>query len=178
MVPGIIRALAFTLAASAASCSARQLGFPRTQVSATSPDDNHVALIRNHADIDPPSQSIWVGRRAGTTRLIKRLGPDSDWCNTIVWSPDSSTVAFLIQDAHLVTVDAATQNVISDKWLTPWRGEYPPDQVAVDLTLDARGTEARFRVCDRGMWRDYFVFDATNCGDFRKVALREPTPDP
>ena len=173
MVPGIIRALAFILAASAVSCSARQLGFPRTQASAISPDANHIAFVRNHADIDPPSQSIWVGKQGSTTRLIKRLGSDSDWCNTIVWSPDSSTVAFLIQDAHLIAVDAASQEVIFDKWLTAWRGEYPPDQMAVDLTLDTRGVEVRFRVCDRKMWRDYYVFDAANCGDVRRVVLRD-----
>ena len=174
MGPGSIRILAFTLAAWAAACSARQLGFPRTQVSATSPDDNHLAFVRNHPDIDPPSQSIWVGRQGAQPRLIRQLGPDSDWCNTIVWAPDSSTVAFLIQDARLITVDASSQTVISDKWLTAWRGEYPPYQMAVDLTLGARGTEARFRVCDRKTWREYYVFDAANCGDFRTVDLKEP----
>ena len=169
-----IRALAFALAASAVACSARQLGFPRTPVSATSPDDTHIAVVRNHPDIDPPSQSIWVGPRDGIARRIAQLAPDLDWCNMIVWSPDSSTVAFLIQDVRLITVDAATQIVISDKSLTAWRGEYPPDQMAVDLTLDARGTEARFRVCDRKMFRAGYVFDAANCGEFRRVDLREP----
>jgi hypothetical protein len=102
------------------------------------------------------------------------LGPDSDWCNLVVWSPDSSTVAFLIQDARLITVDAASQMVISYKWLTAWQGEYPPYQMAVSLTLDARGTEARFRICDRRMFGAGYVFDAANCGAFRRTDLREP----
>jgi Tol biopolymer transport system component len=141
-------------------------------VSATSPDGRRVAFVRNHADIDPPNQSIWVSELGSGARRIAQLGPDSDWCNTIVWSPDSTTVAFLIQDARLITVDAASRQMVSDKWLTPWEGEYPPYQMAVDLTLDARGTEARFRVCDRKMFRSGDVFDSTNCGDFRRVTLR------
>jgi hypothetical protein len=155
-----------------AGCSAGQLGLPRVPVSATSPDSGHVAFVRNHPNIDPPSQSIWLSAREGTARQIQRLGPDSDWCNLVVWSPDSSTVAFLIQDARLITVDAASQQIVSDQWLTPWQGEYPPYQMAIDLSLDRRGTEARFRLCERHMTRPGYVHDAVGCSDFRRVMVR------
>ena len=158
-----------------AGCTATQLGFPRTPLEATSPDGKRVAFVRNHPDIDPPSQSIWVNEPGKGALLIRRLGPDSDWCNIIVWSADSSTVAFLIQDAHLVTVDAASQQIVSDTWLTPWKGEYPPYQMVVDLTLDGHGAEASFRVCDRSITRAGYVHDASNCGDFRTVAIRPKT---
>ena len=113
----VIPTTVLALTASTVSCSALQLGFPRTPVSATSPDGNYVAFVCNHPDIDPPSQSIWLGE-----------------C---------------------------------------WKGEYPPDQMAVELTLDALGTEARFRICDRQMFRPGYVFDSTNCGDFQSISLRD-----
>ena len=132
-----------------------------------------MAFVRNHANVDPPSQSIWIGEQDGRAHRIAQLGPDSDWCNTIAWSSDSSTVAFLIQDARLITVDARSQQTVSEKWLTPWKGEYPPYQMAVDLTLDSHGTGARFRVCDRSMSRPGYVHDPIACGEFQEIALRE-----
>jgi hypothetical protein len=90
----------------------------------------------------------------------------------VIWSPDSSTVAFLIQDARLISVDAASQQIVWDKWLTPWMGEYPPYQMVVDLSLDSRGTEARFRLCERQMTRPGYVHDAVGCSDFRRVLIR------
>lgn len=157
-----------------AGCSAQQLGFPRMPIQATSPDGTRVAFVRNYPDIDPPSQSIWVNDRGKDAQLIKRLGPDSDWCNTIVWSPDSSTVAFLIQDARLITVDAASLRIVSDQWLTSWKGEYPPHDMVTELTLDAPGLAARFRICDRGMWRPYYRFDAIGCGNFLTARVKDP----
>ena len=69
--------------------------------------------------------------------MIRRLGGDADWCNTIVWSADGSTVAYLVQDARLVTVDAASGSIVSEKWLTDWKGEYPPGRVVRGLALSA-----------------------------------------
>lgn len=173
MFARVAPAIVLAVTTSTAGCSVQQLGFPSTPVSAPSPDGRYVAFVRNHPDIDPPSQSIWVGERSGAATQVARLGPDSDWCNTIVWSPDSTTVGFLIQDARLVTVDARSQQIVSNQWLTPWKGEYPPYQMAVELTLDARGSDARFRVCDREMLRPGYVLASTNCGDFRRIALTE-----
>src|SRR5688572_20676100 len=148
MTSRVARAAVFAaFCVSATACTAEQLGLPRTPVSATSPDGTRVAFVRNHPNPDPPSQSIWIGEREKAARRIAKLGPDSDWCNTVAWSSDSSTVAFLIQDARLITVDAASQQIVSEKWLTPWKGEYPPYQMVVDLSLDTRGTAALFRVC-------------------------------
>jgi hypothetical protein len=42
---------------------------------------------------------------------ILTLGPDSDWCDTAVWSGDSATVAFLVQHARRVLVDAKSARV-------------------------------------------------------------------
>ncbi|HUP40426.1 MAG TPA: hypothetical protein VM115_09930 [Vicinamibacterales bacterium] len=90
----------------------------------------------------------------------------------MAWSSDNSTVGFLIQDARLITVDAASQQIVSEKWLTPWKGEYPPYQMVVDLSLDTRGAAARFRVCDRQTTRPGYVHEPTGCGEFQRVAVR------
>ncbi len=117
-------------------------------VSATSPDGGAVAFVRNHPNIDPPAQSIWL-RTGGSSHRLKQLGGDSDWCNRVVWSADGSTAAFLVQDARLITVDRASRRIVSEKWLTEWKGEYPPYRVVTALSLSADGREARFRECER-----------------------------
>ena len=157
---------------SACSCSALQLGFPRVPVSASSPDGRYVAIVRNHPDIDPPSQTIWVGPGGGSLRQIQKLGPDSDWCDLITWSADSSTVAFLVQDARLITVDAASQRIVSERWLTPWKGEYPPYQMVVNLSLSAAGGRAQFRTCNRNMNQPGYVHDPSDCGPFQVVQIK------
>ena len=151
------------------------LGLPRVPLSVMSPDGAAEAFVRNHPNIDPPSQSVWL-RVGSTTRLLQNLGPDSDWCNTIVWSGDSSTVGYLVQDARLLTADRASGRIVSEKWLTDWRGEYPPYRVVLDLTLSADGREARFRDCARPV---RYGFDGAgdggrklrDCAD-RRVSIR------
>jgi hypothetical protein len=154
-----------------AACSREQLGLPRTPVSAISPDGRLVAEVRNHPNLDPPSQTIWLGRAGGTLAKVKTLGPDSDWCNAIVWSSDSSTVSYLVQDARLITVDAASARILSEKWLTDWRGEYPPKRMVRKLALSGNGLEASFEDCLRQM-RPGYVHDAVNCGSVRTMSIR------
>ena len=171
-VLGLFVAIGF--AAAGAACSRSQLGLPRMPLSLVSPDGRFVAFVRNHPDIDPPSQSIWVGPVNGGATMVKRLGADMDWCNTIVWSADSSTVSFLVQDAKLVTADARQVRMISEQWLTDWKGEYPPARMAQQLSLSARGHTVNFRDCRRvsGTWRPGYFFDAADCGAMRAVAIR------
>ena len=153
------------------ACSAEQLGFPRTPVSASSPDGRHLAFVRNHPNPDPPSQTIWLGHHGERSRQIQELGPDSDWCNRIVWSDDSSTVAYLVQDARLITVDAATDRIVSEIWLAP-NDSYPPQRMVVDLSLNATGSEARFRTCRRNLNRPGYVHEPTDCGVTQSVRVK------
>ena len=159
----------------ATGCDKELLGLPRVPVSVASPDGVAVAFVRNHPNIDPPSQSVWL-QMGGDTTQLRRLGPDSDWCNTIVWSADSSTVAYLVQDARLLTVDRNSRRVVSEKWLTEWKGEYPPYRIAEDLTLSADGREAVFRDCKRpGVYgkrpTEGFKFQLPDCIQ-RRVEIR------
>lgn len=147
------------------SCTRKQLGLPRTQVSAKSPDGRFVAFVRNHPNFDPPDQSIWLGPLDGRAKKLRHLAGDQDWCNTIVWSADSSTVGFLVQDARLITVDAVSGQIVSEKWLVDWRGEYRPSQMAEDLSLSPDGHSASFRVCEHR---------SGECSEIRTIAIQKP----
>ncbi|MBM3888312.1 MAG: hypothetical protein FJ388_04205 [Verrucomicrobia bacterium] len=123
-------------------------GQPSIAVSSKSPDGRYIALVRNHPSFDPPNQSLWVGRADGDPQKVRHLDEDIDWCNQIVWSADSSAVAFLVQDARLMVVDAATGEIRFDRWLVK-HADYPTRDMVKDLSLSADGSEARFRTCLR-----------------------------
>ena len=170
MTSGAVRILVACVAASACN-SALQWGIPRVPVSATSPDGGYIAFVRNQPNIDPPSQSLWVGRSESGPHKIQDLGPDSDWCNVIAWSGDSTTVSYLIQDARLITIDAASQRIVSERWLTPQDG-YPTSRMAVDVSLSHDGRRVRFRECDRKVGRPGYVHDPTDCGPLQSADIR------
>jgi hypothetical protein len=113
-----------------------------------SPDGAFRVSVRNHRSFDPPDRSLWLQPRAGEDRLIRRLGGDGDWCRTIVWSADSSTVAFLVQDARIVVVHAATGMVLAEHWLVDPNGN-PTERTARSLRLSPDGRHASYRDCRR-----------------------------
>jgi len=139
--------LALLLATSA--CSREQLGLPRVALEVASPDGRKVASVRNHPEIDPPNQSLWLKRADGERVEVAKLGADQDWCKTIVWSADSSRVGYLVQDARLVVADSASGEVVFDRWLVPEPRAYPTQEEATKLRLSADGSEATFRRCTR-----------------------------
>jgi len=85
--------------------------------------------VRNHPSPDPPEQSLWLGTGNGSdAEQIRKLSADQDWCHVIEWAGDSRSVAFLVQDARLILVDATTKEIRVDRWLVHQDG-YPPSQV-------------------------------------------------
>lgn len=123
-----------------------ELGLPRVALSVESPDGRFVAFVRNHPELDPPNQSIWLERVGGGAELIERLGPDQDWCDEVVWSEDSTRVAFVITHARLRVVEAASGGTLFDDWVLESPLRYTPDFRIRDLELTRAGT-ARFRTC-------------------------------
>jgi hypothetical protein len=164
-------ALVAAALAAAACTSPEQWGQPRVPVSAASPDGQLLAYVRNHVALDPPDQSIWLRDASGREHELQRLGPDADWCDTIVWSADGGTVGFLVQDARLVVVDAARVRIESEHWLVP-EDSYPPRGLVVELGLSADGTRAHFRACERRMTRAGYEHEAGPCSGPRTLDLR------
>jgi hypothetical protein len=114
-----------------AACVPPELVFP-------SPDGRHTATVRNHFSIDPPRQSLWVD---GTK--IVTLGEDMDWCDTVAWSRDGSTVAFLVQNAKVITVDVAARRTTGERWLVAHDG-YPTSEMVCNLALSDDGQDLTF----------------------------------
>jgi hypothetical protein len=81
-------------------------------------------------------------------------------------------VSYLVQDARLITVDAHSARIISEKWLTDWKGEYPPYRIVRNLTLATDGHEALFQDCQRRRTRPGYDHEASDCGAIRKVTIR------
>jgi hypothetical protein len=156
----------------ATGCSSEQLGFPRTPAAAVSPDGRFMASVHNHPNPDPPSQSIWFGTVGRPQTRLQTLAPDADWCNQIVWSSDSSTVSYLIQDVRLVTVDARSAAIVSTTRLTDWKGEYPPYRIVRNLALSSDGREAIFQDCQRRVTRPGYMHEAIDCGETQRMTIR------
>jgi hypothetical protein len=154
-------AIIFLLSITCLACSEENLGIPRTPLAQESPDGHFVAFVRNHLSIDPPNQSIWVGKVGGPMTRVEKLFEDMDWCSTIAWSADSSTVAFVIRRGRLRVVDAASGNSMFNDWVVEWHGEYPTNNNIEDLTLSSDGKAARFRVCHRN----------DGCSDFMTIDI-------
>lgn len=109
----LVRLLAFALLV--LGCSKEQLGLPRTHLAVSSPDGRYVAIVRNHPNIDPPDQTLWIVDRSGNEWKVRQLGEDSQWCNHISWSADGSTASFLVEGTAdhrwLVTADVRSRQV-------------------------------------------------------------------
>lgn len=155
--------LAFALA----GCEPATLGFPRVHASAASPDGRFVAAVRNHPTLDPPDQSLWLEPVGGPARQVLRLSADQDWCDTIVWAPDSTLVGFLIQEARLVVVRPESGQVVLDAWLVERSGSYPPLQKATDLAFLPDLTGVVFCPCPAA---------GGACGALRTVGLPDRPP--
>lgn len=138
------------------------IGSPGVVVRSFSPNGQRVAEVRPRFAIDPPAHSLWVRAegKARPTRLVD-LGADVDWCNTIVWSPDSERVAFLVRGLRLEIYSFETRKV-SKIPLVEADG-YPGSFEARQVAFGADGREITFRTCRR---------NSDQCDNGRAVVLK------
>lgn len=134
------------LALWALGCSPRQLGLPPVALSVAAPDGAAVAEVRNHPEIDPPSQSLWLRERSGRAILVRRLAPDQDWCDRAVWSADSSRVAFLVHGAEAVIHDRASGDVYVIPLVAEGRASLP-EMTVRELTFSPDAQRLLVRAC-------------------------------
>lgn len=113
------RPLAALLACTAASgligCQrAREIShdlLPRTHTVSTSPNGRTRAFVRQHLNPDPPDDHLYIVSEDGRPSLLMALAPDQDWCRTVVWSPDSRKVGFLVNDERLAIFDVGRREL-------------------------------------------------------------------
>ena len=131
------------------ACSRQQLGFPRVPVQAESPDGRFSAFVRNHPNIDPSDQTLWLQSSSGRAVKVGQVPPDAWWCDRIVWSADSRRVAFVIADAIVQVHDAHTSARTFSGFVGRRSWDTPPRYVLRDVSLSADGGEITFLECER-----------------------------
>jgi dipeptidyl aminopeptidase/acylaminoacyl peptidase len=141
--------LVSVLASAALACEAAQLGWPPVPLRVPSPDGRVVAFVRNHPDVDPPNQSLWLQASNGVATELTRLAPDADSCNVIVWSADSRRVAFLISDAVVQIYDGQSHAKVFSGFVGRRSWDTPPRYILQDMGLSPDGTSVTFRECER-----------------------------
>ncbi len=180
--------LVSAFAAAALACEAAQFGLPPVPRRVPSPDGRVVAFVRNHPDVDPPNQSLWLQPANGAPLKLAQLAPDAEWCNFIVWSADSRRVAFLVSDAILHVYDGRSRAKVFSGFVGRRSWDQPPRYSLRDLALSADGASVTFRECEhtwqrnppeRQNARDTRVHRVDGgCSDLRTIALDDvPAPN-
>ena len=85
------------------------------KIALESPDGRYRAVVRSHPTIDGPNESLWIYEQTGdrARTRVTALGEDTQWCEEIIWEPDSSRVFFRLNDQKAYSVDPA-----APEWLT------------------------------------------------------------
>jgi hypothetical protein len=141
--------LVSVLASAALACEAAQLGWPAVPLRVPSPDGRVIAFVRNHPNVDPPDQSLWLQASNSQATELTRLAPDADWCNFIVWSADSRRVAFLVSDAVVYVYDGRSHAQVFSGFVGRRSWDTPPRYILQDLALSSEGSSVTFRECER-----------------------------
>jgi len=93
-----------------------------------------VAFVRQALNLDPPDDHLYLGPVGQPARYLRALAPDADWSRAIVWSPDSRTVGFVINEQRLALFDTATANEIAILTLIKADG-YPGSEEARAISI-------------------------------------------
>jgi hypothetical protein len=105
-------ALALVALVAIGGCQLARDLLPRTHTSSRSPDGRYMAFVHQALNSDPPDDHLYLGPVGQHARYLRALAPDMDWSRAIVWSPDSRTVGFVINEQRLALFDTATAGEI------------------------------------------------------------------
>jgi len=111
------------------------------------PDGQTVAYVMDVPCIDGPCQSLWVRANGKSTR-VQTLGPDSESCDQIAWTPDSGRVGFLVNGYQLRVFDAHTGSNLGAVSLLEPDG-HPTSRIARGVTFSSNGAAVTFDDCPR-----------------------------
>jgi hypothetical protein len=129
-----------------AGCQLARDLLPRTHTSSRSPDGRYAAFVHQALNPDPPDDHLYLGPVGQSARYLRALAPDADWCRAIVWSPDSRTVGFVINEQRLALFDTSTAREIAIPTLVKADG-YPGSEEAraISIANDGLVTFDRYR---------------------------------
>ena len=118
----------------------------RTHVLSTSPDGRHTATVtRTAGPLDGGGDSLVLADAEGTqSHVMDAVFEFGEWCNTVIWAPDSRSVGFLISDDRLAVYDATTQ-VMRAYFYLAGSGCCGGPQESRNVAFSADGTAGIFR---------------------------------
>lgn len=71
--------------------------------------------MRDQYELDGPSHVLAIEAAGMRKRFdVAGLVPDMQWCTEAAWAPDSSHVAFLINNQHIVVYAAAVASKVAE----------------------------------------------------------------
>jgi hypothetical protein len=111
---------------------------PRTHTSSRSPDGRYVAFVHQGLNPDLPDDHLYLGPVGQPARYLRALAPDADWSRPIVWSSDSRTVGFVINEQRLALFDTVTASEIATLTLVKADG-YPGSEEARAISIANEG---------------------------------------
>ncbi len=121
-------------------------GGSRIVVRAPSPDGRWAASVRDRLELDGPHHVLAIEATGTRSRLeVTELAPDMQWCTEATWAPDSSHVAFLINNQHIVVIDASAASKVAEVELV--RRDVS-SLVARRLRFSTDGRRVEYDACD------------------------------
>jgi hypothetical protein len=102
---------------------------PKTILSLDSPDRAYTAYVVENPALDPPCQSLYIGKNGSNEfRLVANLPEDIEICDSIYWSPDGITAIFTtnwhIYITHIEGFNTKKISINPDWWKRMEKGTY------------------------------------------------------
>ena len=119
---------------------------PHIELTIPSPDKRFVVELHNEPTLDPPQQSMRIGRNGGDLHRVMTVSSDGPrWRGPSAWSPDSRHFAFAVVDRDVYVVDSESGEIVLE-------GEGPGGGATHEirsLSFNAAGTVLTVEVCER-----------------------------
>jgi len=137
------RLLVVALIVASSACTDLNGFLPRTHTSSVSPDGHHTAFVRQGLNVDPPDDHLFLSTGGRAARPLMDLAPDADWCKTIIWTPDSRKVGFVVSDDRVAVFDVGT-GALEAFFFLVGKGCCGGPQEARHVAFNKDGTEVSF----------------------------------
>jgi len=124
------------------------LGARRAVNVVPSPSRKAVAYILEGRCAEGRCQSLWIGPDTRQAKMVQALGGASEQADEIVWTPDESRVAFIVNGYQLRMFEAATGKSLGALAIIDPDG-FPSSRVARGVTFSSNGAAITYDDCPR-----------------------------
>lgn len=113
-----------------------------------SPGSDAVAYVLEGRCSVGRCQSLWIGRDTRRAKMVQTLAGPSEEAGEVVWTPDGTRVAFLINGYQLRLFDAASGSPLGAVVIIDPDG-FPSSRIARGVTFSANGAAITYDDCPR-----------------------------